>query len=223
MVASISWETCGSDPALRRVEATSVGKLRFHAASLRSADPCCIQTGIAPGPDQQLRSRPAKSLGRSTHPRQTIPLTSAATATRKAAAAHSRPTFCPPSPSKNAFMMGTGLSRGGLFRLLLCVTLWMTSFTFWWCSSQQYRFPAPRSSRRPCWSARRIGLLVPQAACGAARADLWVGGGGLRARRSRRHGEVACRHAGQLFPVQLVSVASGHLRRRMCRQSMVVR
>ena len=41
-----------------------------------------------------------KALGRSTHPRQTIPSASAATATRKAAAADSRPTLCAPSPSK---------------------------------------------------------------------------------------------------------------------------
>jgi hypothetical protein len=65
--------------------------------------------------------------------------------------------------------------------------------------------------------------LLSRAARGATRTNLWVGGGGLRARRSRRHREVTRRHAGQLFLVQLVSVASGHLRRRMCRHSMVVR
>jgi hypothetical protein len=50
-----------------------------------------------------------------------------------------------------------------------------------------------------------------------------VGGGRLRTRRSGRHREVTRRDAGQLFLVQLGSGASGHLRRRMGRQSMVVR
>ena len=73
------------------------------------------------------------------------------------------------------------------------------------------------------FSTQRPGGLLSRAARGAARTDLWVGGGGLRTRRSRRHGEVTRRHASQFFLVQLVSVASGHLRRRMCAHSDVVR
>jgi hypothetical protein len=47
-------------------------------------------------------------------------------------------------------------------------------------------------------STRRLGeLLGPsRAARGATRADLRIGGGRLRTRRSRRHGEVTTRHAG---------------------------
>jgi hypothetical protein len=77
-------------------------------------------------------------------------------------------------------------------------------------------------------STRHPDGLLSRAARGTTRAGLWVGGGGvggggLRARRSRRHGEVTRRYPGQFFLVQLVGVGSGHLRRRMCRQSMVVR
>jgi hypothetical protein len=49
MVASISWETCGSDPAWAAGESLSGGSSASTPASLRSADPCHIQIELPDG------------------------------------------------------------------------------------------------------------------------------------------------------------------------------
>jgi hypothetical protein len=62
----------------------------------------------------------------------------------------------------------------------------------------------------------RTGYEPPRAARGAAGAYLWVGGGRLRTRRSRRHGEVTRLQPGQFFLVQLVRRAAASAPANAC-------